>query len=341
MKKYIIFFLMVSLAGCVPNATIKPTSSNENSYTGPVAVLTGDSLIAPRFQIPKEGQPTEIETKALGVGAVIAPLALALAPKALEMGVQLGADYLKERATEYTASNSARTSELFYNKTLKPKFGCLIFTYGSFGTEDQINQMEETQGEKVWTKDNLKKWHDKLSMIRPPKIYAEFSIEYAEQANGTYTAFRLVPYFLDYRETTAKRTRKENTKHLLFTFDFSGLAHLKDDPEKGTFKTRFAKESIELKSVKIGTRVYYDSLKHLMTGFWPLPQLKIKEEKAVVRKGGLFPFSVLVTLQEVEKDDDLLLKASEVLEEKKTDLSKALEGALKKALEEYLPKDKK
>ncbi len=326
MKKLTLILLIISLAGCAGSAK---TDGPPNTYTGPKVLLCEHSIL----DTTESAEAVE-EPATESIATIAVPIALAVAPKAIDIGIQMCADYLKERAGEYSSSNSARASRLFFETTAQdpiPRHHYLAFVYGTFG-------QNVIQSDGKWTDDRLQA----LKLVKQPKIYAEFEIKYAHSGTA-YTAFKLVPHYLDYREVLAKRSRKPKTKNLLFSFDFTGLASLKDDPNKGTVKTRFARESIELKSVRKGSCLKSESLDHLTTGYWPLPKLKQidTDESKAETELGLFPFSVLVTFQETEKPDDLLLKSAQIIEKSKDELSKALLAELKEALEKYTKESKK
>lgn len=265
---------------------------------------------------------TEMPPVQEAVPALLLALITAVVPKVVDKAVDAGASYLQRRIDDLSGSSSARGAAELYREGLDGpptmKLHCLTFVRGEFGAPDPAAVTPD------WKKEQL----SALGLARPPALYMEFALLYANDR----TAVRLQPLLVDYRETVAARTGRANAKDILVTGQFESPMV----SEGAAQQVKWGSFQIALTGLKIGSRLQANVLNHLTSQWIPLPQptqMKAKgADNREVELWGTVPTSVLVTVQESEKAGDLLLKASQIANESKGDVAKGLTKLIQDAL---------
>jgi hypothetical protein len=337
-RSFLVVLCMISsLLGtaCTRSTDNHPTTT---TWEGTKVLLTPDCPLTPQ----REEESTESLT------AILIPVVTALAPTVIDKTLDILVDYLKKQKEAYTAIGPAKTAGKFYvthgNEVVSPRYGCLVVVRGVFGVHVE-KAGSTSQASELWTHENLQK----VKLASRPALYAEFQIDYLGRTEPTHMV--LQPVFLDYRETAARKTGRSGKKDLLFVFEFKTsqptwatpqLSNQSNGPSKTQDSEGIAKEdvitvfSVEMKEVRIGTRVTQEALSSITSNVQVLPvtaRTNVQKDGSMNIVPFTAPFQVALILTETEDGGAFFLQASEALSASKASLSKETVRLIEKVLD--------
>lgn len=272
-----------------------------------------------RSSCPIAGAPTDEERQAVEVSSIAAGIVAAVAPKLLDKGLDWLTEYLKEQKDKLSATTSMRAAGEMYTLSdasgelvAIPKYRCLVLVRGTFGNLDT----NSTERGGWFTQQHLKNFH----LVRPPALYLETRLIYLNE--GRQLVLR--PALLDYQATAAERVG-EGKKDVLVT-----VAMKTSQVEKGETKERtFATFTLPFPKLKIGSRFDTATLAGLQSNVQPIPPAVPKGPDTGSRDD-VIAFQAEVSVVETDDGGELFVKASEIANESKEDVSKQILELIKK-----------
>jgi hypothetical protein len=267
MKKISLIAASLILASCASTGGGTSGNKKDESKEREPATRIGTLAVARSNACPSQYWDKEPESKSVreaAFAAALAPVFYAVGEKIIDKGFDLFVKWLKEREAKLNSTTTATATADFYDideLAAVPKLGCLIFVHGELGEDKQMAATTD----KTWTERRLNAVRGKtaggdadkrqnipedrrISLVKPPLIYAEFRFEYASAEEAQREAFQLVPEYLDYSKVIAENPGT-GIKDLAFAISMSTPGKGGD---AGADKT-FASFAVALPKVPTGT----------------------------------------------------------------------------------------
>lgn len=293
MRKLIVLFVVVAIAGCAGNDT--------RTFTGLATTPADSRLGTVIFVNPMGKECPSLNTKEF---AVAAPLIAA--------GVSIAATYVVNSITtameEYKKGLSGSFGAAGIAGQASMDIGCIVIARGLMG-EGKPPRVPDT-------KDFLANYYHQLGFQDYPAFYLELKVSVDPKASET---LKLQPNYLSYAASVAKNSGS-GRKHVGIALAFSDTAQKKPD-EINEEKT-FATFHHDLGRLEIGKR-YKPELLHGTGASASLTNESFKKSS----------FNISAVVSESEDPGIAFQVLSETFSSKKADLQKALEETITNALD--------